>query len=350
MSQLEGIGVRAVLLCQHTDKDEVKRVHDNLVSAQSDLKLLYVTPERIVKSKTLISRLEKANKEGLLQRFVVDEAHCISHWGHDWRQDYTKLGFLKKQFETVPVMALTATATQKVQDDIKESLHLQKCECFRNSVDRPNLQYEVSLKPPGADDAHQAIFDAIEERFSGQPGIVYCFSKKEAEALATFLQRKGLRAKFYHADMELYGADSAGRSGRMEVYAEWSDGRVQVIVATIAFGMGINKLDVRFVMHHSMSKSVSAYYQEAGRAGRDGKPATCLLFYKPADAIRQSTMAVGNQLHGAVQGVYDLVSLAHSLSCERARARALSRVPFRPFLGMRTCDAIQIVADTASSR
>ena len=344
--------MRAVLLCQYTDKDEVKRVHDNLVSAQSDLKLLYVTPERIVKSKSLIAKLEKAKKEGLLQRFVVDEAHCISHWGHDWRQDYTKLGFLKKQFETVPVMALTATATQKVQDDIKESLHLQKCECFRNSVDRPNLQYEVSLKPPGADDSHQAIFDAIEERFSGQPGIVYCFSKKEAEALATFLQRKGLRAKFYHADMELYGA-SAGRSGRMEVYAEWSDGRVQVIVATIAFGMGINKLDVRFVMHHSMSKSVSAYYQEAGRAGRDGKPATCLLFYKPADAIRQSTMAVGNQLHGAVQGVYDLVSLAHSLSCARACydlvSLAHSRVLFWPFLGMRTCDAIQIVADTAGS-
>ena len=130
------------------------------------------------------------------------------------------------------------------------------------------MQYEVQLKASSADDANQAIFDVIEHRFQGEPGIVYCFSKKEAENVAHFLQGKGIRAKFYHADLDLYGTDAGGNSGRMEVYEQWSKGHVQVVVATIAFGMGINKLDVRFVIHHTMSKSISAYYQEAGRAGR----------------------------------------------------------------------------------
>ena len=188
--QLRAVGVRAELLCQHTDKDLAKRIHDDLCSPQSTLRLLYVTPERIVKSKTLISKMEKAHKIGLLQRCVIDEAHCISQWGHDWRQDYTKLGLLKKQFPNVPIMALTATATRKVEEDIKDSLHMKHCECFRNSVDRPNLEYEVQLKPNNADDANQAIYDVIETRFEGQPGIVYCFSKKEAEATALFLQGK----------------------------------------------------------------------------------------------------------------------------------------------------------------
>ena len=313
VTQLRTLGVRAELLCQHTDKETVKQIHDNLCSPDSDLKLLYVTPERIVKSKTLISRMEKADKQRLLQRIVVDEAHCISQWGHDWRQDYTKLGFFKKQFPEIPVMALTATATKPVEEDIKRSLNMMHCESFRNSVDRPNLQYEVEHKPSSAEEANQAIYGAIQTRFKGQPGIVYCFSKKEAEMTAQYLQDKGIKAKFYHADMDLYGVDAGGNSGRMEVYAEWSDGRVQVVVATIAFGMGINKLDVRFVIHHTMSKSVSAYYQEAGRAGRDGMPATCLLFYKPSDLVRQSTMAVGNQLHAAVEQVYELVKYCEAM-------------------------------------
>jgi ATP-dependent DNA helicase Q1 len=156
VTQLRAVGVHAELLCQHTDKDRVKRIHDGLLSPKSDMRLLYVTPERIVKSKTLISKLEKASKLGLLQRFVVDEAHCISHWGHDWRQDYTKLGFLKKQFPDVPVMALTATATTKVEQDIQQSLHIEKAECFRNSVDRSNLEYEVKLKAADVDGSYQA--------------------------------------------------------------------------------------------------------------------------------------------------------------------------------------------------
>ena len=175
--------------------------------------------------------MEKAHKNGLMQRVVIDEAHCISQWGHDWRHDYTKLGFFKKQFPDIPVMALTATATKKVEQDIKDSLHTQNCERFCNSVDRPNLQYEVLLKAPSAEDANLAIFNEINKRFPGQPGIVYCFSRKEAETVALFLQERGISAKFYHADMELYGADS-GATGRMEVYEQWSSGRVQVASCT----------------------------------------------------------------------------------------------------------------------
>ena len=306
------MGVRAELLCQHTDKELVKKIHDDLCSPKSDLRLLYATPERVVKSKTLISRLEKAHKQGLLQRIVIDEAHCISQWGHDWRQDYTKLGFFKKQFPEVPIMALTATATRKVEEDIKESLNTQKCpnsekysplyllyrnrgtdfengarcERFCISVDRPNLQYEVQLKASSADDANQAIFDVIEDRFQGEPGIVYCFSKKEAENVAHFLQGKGIRAKFYHADLDLYGTDAGGNSGRMEVYEQWSKGHVQVVVATIAFGMGINKPDVRFVVHAGLPKSIESYYQETGRAGRDGDPAVAHLIWGGEDVAR----------------------------------------------------------------
>ncbi|EKX33617.1 hypothetical protein GUITHDRAFT_39919, partial [Guillardia theta CCMP2712] len=280
VSQLRQLGIRAALLCSASDKMETKQIHDEIACEGSSLKLLYVTPERVAKSKTLLSKLEKCWKMSLLQRVVIDEAHCISQWGHDFRGDYTKLGIFKLQYPDVPVMALTATATSKVQEDIKDSLQISFCETFRASVDRANLQFEVKEKASNQAASMQQVAEEILSRFTNMPGIVYCFSKKEAEQLAQYLQEQGIRARFYHADLGV-------QMRSLYVYEDWSSGRIQVVVATIAFGMGINKLDTRFVIHHTMSKSLSAYYQEAGRAGRDGKPATCLVLYRPSEKQRR---------------------------------------------------------------
>uniref|UniRef100_A0A673KG02 ATP-dependent DNA helicase n=1 Tax=Sinocyclocheilus rhinocerous TaxID=307959 RepID=A0A673KG02_9TELE len=279
---LKSVDVPAVTLNASSTKEDSKHVLAGMIDKNSPFKLLYVTPEKIAKSKLLMSKLDKAYNMGLLTRIAVDEVHCCSQWGHDFRPDYKLLGILKRQFPKVPLVGLTATATSNVLKDCQKILCVQEPITLTAPFNRPNLYYEVRFKDN--EDCTDQIAQMIRERYKNQSGIVYVFSQKDAAAVATDLQKKNILAQPYHANME--------PSDKSLVHQRWSSKKIQVVVATVAFGMGIDKADVRFVIHHTISKSIENYYQESGRAGRDDGSADCIVFFGFADIFRISTMVV----------------------------------------------------------
>ncbi|XP_072528982.1 ATP-dependent DNA helicase Q1 isoform X2 [Salminus brasiliensis] len=279
---LKSIGVSAVTLNASSSKEDSKYVMAGMTDKNSPFKLLYVTPEKIAKSKLLMSKLEKAYNMGLLERIAVDEVHCCSQWGHDFRPDYKLLGILKRQFPKVPLVGLTATATSNILKDCQKILCVPDPVTLTAPFNRHNLYYEVRIK--SSEDSTKDIAALIKGRYKDQSGIVYVFSQKDAEVVSTDLRQKGILAQPYHANME--------PRDKTMVHHQWSSKKIQVVVATVAFGMGIDKADVRFVIHHTISKSIENYYQESGRAGRDDRPADCIVFYGFMDIFRLSTMVV----------------------------------------------------------
>nr|XP_054488186.1 ATP-dependent DNA helicase Q1 [Agelaius phoeniceus] len=305
---LEQLGISAALLNASSSKEHVKWVHTEMLKRNSQLKLIYVTPEKIAKSKMFMSKLEKAYQAGCLARIAVDEVHCCSQWGHDFRPDYKSLGILKRQFPNTPLIGLTATATNHVLKDAQSILHVQKCITFTASFNRPNLYYEVRHKPSNNEDFIEDIVKTINGRYKGLSGIVYCFSQKDSEQVTVSLQKLGIKAGTYHANMDA--------KYKTKVHKGWATNQIQVVVATVAFGMGIDKPDVRFVIHHSMSKSMENYYQESGRAGRDDQKADCILYYGFGDIFRISSMVVMENV--GQEKLYDMVSYCQNMSkCRR---------------------------------
>nr|XP_037843587.1 Bloom syndrome protein isoform X2 [Chlorocebus sabaeus] len=283
VQKLTSLDIPATYLTGDKTDSEATNIYLQLSKKDPIIKLLYVTPEKICASNRLISTLENLYERKLLARFVIDEAHCVSQWGHDFRQDYKRMNMLRQKFPSVPVMALTATANPRVQKDILTQLKILRPQVFSMSFNRHNLKYYVLPKKP-----KKVAFDCLEwirKHYPYDSGIIYCLSRRECDTMADTLQRDGLAALAYHAGL----SDSA----RDEVQQKWinQDG-CQVICATIAFGMGIDKPDVRFVIHASLPKSMEGYYQESGRAGRDGEISHCLLFYTYHDVTRLKRLII----------------------------------------------------------
>ncbi len=256
-------GVAAEFLNSSLTEEEQSKIQKQLLNHQ--IKLLYVSPEKINSE-----HFHYVLKQIKVSLIAIDEAHCISSWGHDFRPDYKRLGHLKKQFRDIPIMALTATADPLTQGDILLQLHLNKPQVFKDSFSRPNIFLE--MQP--AYKRKEKILDFIQDR-PEQSGIVYCLSKKNTEDLSKFLRQNGVGASYYHAGMD------AGQRNRVQ--ADFINDRVKVVCATVAFGMGIDKSNVRWVIHHNLPKNIEGYYQEIGRSGRDGLPSHALLFYGSQD-------------------------------------------------------------------
>ncbi|NXJ83944.1 BLM protein, partial [Trogon melanurus] len=277
VQKLNTLDIAATYLTGDRTDTDASKIYMQMSKKDPVIKLLYVTPEKVCASGRLMSALENLYDRRLLARFVIDEAHCVSQWGHDFRQDYKRLNMLRQKFRSVPMMALTATANPRVQKDIQNQLEMLKPQVFTMSFNRHNLKYDVLPKKPKK--VAMDCLDWIKKYHPHDSGIIYCLSRHECDTTAAILQKEGLAALAYHAGLT--------DSNRDLVQKKWINQEgCQVICATIAFGMGIDKPDVRYVIHASLPKSIEGYYQESGRAGRDGEMSHCLLFYSYSDVTR----------------------------------------------------------------
>jgi len=302
---LRNLGVRAGFLNSTQDYDERRLVEAEFVAGELDL--LYVAPERLCGEATL-----RLLERGTVSLFAIDEAHCVSQWGHDFRPDYLGLAVLRERWPDVPLVALTATATQATRAEIASRLGLTQARHFVASFDRPNIQYRIV---PKADPKRQ-LLQLLRTEHDGDSGIVYCLTRASVEQAAEFLEQNGIVALPYHA-----GLDNRTRGVNQSRFLR-EDG--VVMVATIAFGMGIDKPDVRFVAHLDLPKSVEGYYQETGRAGRDGFPSTAWLSYGLQDVVQQRKLidaSTGGDAHRRRQSIHldAMLALCETVDCRRVQ-------------------------------
>ena len=305
---LSAVGARAAFLNSTQSAGERVRVEAAYIAGELDL--LYLAPERL-----RISSTAELLDRGTIALFAIDEAHCVSQWGHDFRPDYLQLSMLHERWPNVPRIALTATATDATRREIVERLDLGSARQFVSSFDRPNIQYRVETKSQPL----QQLLALIRAEHSGDAGIVYCLSRASVEKTAAFLTEHGIAALPYHA-----GLDARVRSANQSRFLR-EDG--MIMVATIAFGMGIDKPDVRFVVHLDLPKSVEGYYQETGRAGRDGLPSTAWLAYGLQDVVQQRRMidqSEGDDAHRRRLGVHldAMLALCETVECRRMQLLA----------------------------
>jgi ATP-dependent DNA helicase RecQ len=320
---LAEVGVRAAFLNSTQTFEEASRIERQLRNGELDL--LYVAPERLLTPRCL--ELLQASKIAL---FAIDEAHCVSQWGHDFRPEYIRLSVLHERFPAVPRIALTATADQQTRAEIALRLQLDEARHFVSSFDRPNIRYQIVEKANG----RQQLLDFIQGEHGGDAGIVYCLSRKKVEETADFLNAHGITALPYHA-----GMDHAQRSQNQARFLR-EDGIV--MTATIAFGMGIDKPDVRFVAHLDLPKSIEGYYQETGRAGRDGAPANAWMAYGLQDVVQQRRMIDESDAGDVFKRVLSvkldaMLGLCETLTCRRVRLLEYFGQPATPCGNCDTC-------------
>ncbi len=306
---LEEAGVHASFLNSTLTLEETQKIEREMMSGR--LVLLYAAPERVTTPRFL-AQLDSLNERGLLSLFAIDEAHCVSQWGHDFREDYLALNVLHERYANVPRIALTATADDLTRADIIERLALSEARIFISSFDRPNIRYGIVEK----DNARAQLLRFINDEHEGDAGIVYCQSRKKVEETADWLKSEGINALPYHA-----GLDADVRRRHQDRFLREDS---VVMVATIAFGMGIDKPDVRFVAHLDLPKNIESYYQETGRAGRDGLPADAWMAYGLADVVNQRRMiddsTAGEEFkRGQVGKLEALLALAEAHDCRRVR-------------------------------
>ncbi|HEX2544731.1 MAG TPA: DNA helicase RecQ [Ramlibacter sp.] len=317
---LEEVGVKATFLNSTLSGEEANAVERKL--ARGELTMLYAAPER-VSTPRFLALLDALHEQGKLALFAIDEAHCVSQWGHDFRPEYRALAILHERYAGVPRIALTATADELTRADIVQHLQLERARTFISSFDRPNIRYTIAEKT----DATKQLLRFIEGEHAGEAGIVYCQSRKRVEEVAELLCREGMDALPYHA-----GLDAQVRQRHQDRFLR--DEGV-VMTATIAFGMGIDKPDVRFVAHLDLPKNIEGYYQETGRAGRDGLASDAWMAYGLQDVVNQRRMIdespAPEEFKQVLRGKLDaLLALAEATDCRRQRLLAYFGEPSQP--------------------
>ena len=300
VQSLQENGIPAEALHSNLSDRESRDVVDRL--RRGEIKLLYVSPER------LLIEMEHWSSNSDISLFAIDEAHCISQWGHDFRPEYTKLYKIKEKFPSVPIIALTATADKLTRADIVTQLRLDNPAVFISSFDRPNISLTVMQNPGGVKKLNR--ISQIIDRYADDSGIIYCLSRKTAEKLAKDLRARGYKIGVYHAGLSAAQRDKAQR--------DFINGKVQAVCATIAFGMGIDKSNIRYVIHNNLPRNIEGYYQEIGRAGRDGLPAEAVMFYSFADVIMlRSFIEEGERRNVNMEKLSRMIEYAEAGVCRR---------------------------------